>query len=150
MTINDKFGEQNEATYTKNIKKGIETKPYGYELIIDLQGCDVSKFTRRKLKLFFKELCELIQMQRCKLYFWDAIGIPIEKQQLSPHAEGISAVQFILTSSIVIHTLDLSKSVYINIFSCKSFNEKIALDFSKKWFSSTKYTLHHIKRGILK
>ena len=110
-------------------------KPYGYELIMDLHGCKVSKFTREDLKDFFIELCELIKMQRCELYFWDDVGVPVEEQQSSPHTKGTSAVQFILTSSIVIHTLDLMGAVYINIFSCNYFNEKVALEFTKKWFS---------------
>ena len=121
-------------------------KPYGYELIMDLHGCNVSKFTRKDLPIFFIELCELIKMQRCELHFWDDVGVPIEEQQTSPHTKGTSAVQFILTSSIVIHTLDLMGAVYINIFSCNYFNEKVALEFTKKWFSSTECTSHYIER----
>jgi S-adenosylmethionine/arginine decarboxylase-like enzyme len=51
-----------------------------------------------------------------------------------------------LTSSIVIHTLDLMAAVYINIFSCNYFNEKVALEFTKKWFSSNECTSHYIER----
>ena len=121
-------------------------KTYGYELIMDLHGCDASKFTRKDLTKFFIELCELIKMQRCELHFWDDIGVPVEEQQTSPHTKGTSAVQFILTSSIVIHTLDLMEAVYINIFSCNSFDEKAALEFTKEWFVSNDCTSHFIKR----
>jgi len=121
-------------------------KTYGYELIMDLHGCNASKFTREDLTKFFVELCELIKMQRCELHFWDDIGVPVEEQQTSPHTKGTSAVQFILTSSIVIHTLDLMEAVYINIFSCSSFDEKAALEFTKEWFVSNDCTSHFIKR----
>ncbi len=90
-------------------------KPYGYELIMDLYGCNVSKFTREEIRIFFIELCDLIKMQRRDLHFWDDVDTPINKQQTSPHTKGTSAVQFILINSIVIHTLDLKEDVYINI-----------------------------------
>ncbi len=110
--------------------------PYGFELIIDLHGCDVSKFNRASLDGYFEKLCKAIDMQKCERYFWDDVGLPEEEKQTSPHTKGSSAVQFILTSSIVIHTLDLSESVYVNIFSCKSFDEKAAEKITKEWFVS--------------
>lgn len=109
---------------------------YGKELIIDLHECDVSKFNRKGLRLYFKQLCELINMQRAKLVFWDDVGVPEEERQTLPHTKGTSAVQFILTSNVTIHTLDMLKSVYINIFSCKDFDHREALKFTKKYFGS--------------
>lgn len=135
--------KNNQETISKTNSK---RKPYGYELIMDLHDCDASKFIRKDLKKFFIELCELIKMQRCELHFWDDVGVPVEEQQTSPHTKGTSAVQFILTSSIVIHTLDLMGAVYINIFSCNYFSEKVALEFTKKWFASNDCTSHFIKR----
>ncbi len=134
--------KKGNATNLDNYKR----KPYGYELIMDLHNCDVSKFTREDISVFFVELCDLTKMQRRDLHFWDDLDTPIDEQQTSPHTKGTSAVQFILTSSIVIHTLDLKEDVYINIFSCKHFDEKVALDFCKKWFSSSDCISHYIKR----
>ncbi len=143
-------GNKKELMINSNSETSLDTsnarKPYGYELIMDLHGCNVSKFAREDLQDFFIEICELIKMQRGELHFWDDVGVPIEEQQTSPHTKGTSAVQFILTSSIVIHTLDLMGAVYINIFSCNYFNEKIALEFTKKWFSSKECISHYIKR----
>ena len=44
--------------------------------------------------------------------------------------------QFILTSTIVIHTLDLMRAVYVNIFSCKEFDAEAAGRFTASWFRS--------------
>jgi S-adenosylmethionine/arginine decarboxylase-like enzyme len=110
---------------------------YGKELIIDLYNCNVNHFNRKSLRKYFKELCVLIDMQRAKLVFWDDIGVPEEEKQTLPHTIGTSAVQFILTSNITIHTLDIMKRVYINIFSCKDFDSKIAEDFSKQYFGGS-------------
>ncbi len=108
---------------------------YGKELIIDIHNCDISKFTRKEIRKYFKELCKLIDMKADKLYWWDDRGVPPELSQTEAHTKGTSAVQFILTSNITIHTLDLLKNVYINIFSCKEFDAKIAEKFSQEWFN---------------
>ncbi len=108
---------------------------YGKELILDLHKCDVNQFNRKSLRKYFKELCILIDMQRSKLVFWDDIGVPEEEKQTLPHTKGTSAVQFILTSNVTVHTLDIMERVYINIFSCKDFDSKIAEEFTKKYFN---------------
>jgi S-adenosylmethionine/arginine decarboxylase-like enzyme len=116
---------------------GLMQGKYGIELILDLHGCDASKFTRASISEYFERLCILIDMQREELHFWDDEGVSEEDKQTSPHTQGTSAVQFILTSSIVIHTLDQLKAVYINIFSCKLFDPKVAEQFSTDWFGAT-------------
>lgn len=119
---------------------------YGSELILDLHGCDPTRFTRESLKNFFRELCKLIDMRRAKLCWWDDYGLPPEKRQTLPHLKGTSAVQFILTSNITIHTLDELKAVYINIFSCKPFDAKAAKKFSEKWFGGKSVTFVEVIR----
>ena len=121
-------------------------KPYGYELILDLHGCDPDTFNRASIEDFFRKLCKQIKMTRCDLHFWDDVGVPPEEQQTSPHTKGTSAVQFILTSTIVIHTLDLTGAVYLNIFSCKEFDKDKAEAFSKEWFKADKCRSHFIER----
>ena len=122
------------------------TQKYGIELILDLHGCDISNFNRVSIRNYFKQLCKLIDMQRCELHFWDDEGLPEEERQTSPHTQGTSAVQFILTSSIVIHTLDQLKAVYINIFSCKEFDPSIVERFTVDWFSAKQCTARFLER----
>lgn len=121
-------------------------EPYGKELILDLHECDARRFTRSSIKEFFVELCELIDMERCDLHFWDDLGVPVEEQQTDPKTKGTSAVQFILTSTIVIHTLDLMRAVYINIFSCDEFDTDAAARFTADWFGSTDWTANVVAR----
>jgi len=110
------------------------TQPYGQELVLDLNGCDVSLFNRTDLTRFFALLCERIDMKREALYFWDDVGVPPEECQTEPHAKGTSAVQFILTSTIVLHALDLTGKVFINVFSCKTFDAADAESFCAEFF----------------
>lgn len=121
-------------------------KPYGYELIMDLHGCDASKFNRTSLDNYFEEVCKAIDMKRCELYFWDDVGLPPEKRQTLPHTKGTSAVQFILTSTIVVHTLDILGAVYVNIFACKPFERKVAEELTKEWFGANGCRTHFIER----
>src|SRR5258708_40329423 len=120
--------------------------PYGYELILDMHSCDTERFNRPALDAFFSELCDLIDMEKCVVHFWDDVDVSLEDQQTSAHTKGTSAVCFILTSSIVIHTLDILESVYINIFSCKEFDATAAEQFTTEWFRSASCKATFIQR----
>ncbi len=121
-------------------------KPYGFELIMDLHGCDAGKFTRRSIEEYMKAVCKAIDMKREDLHFWDYEGVPEEELPKESHLLGTSAVQFITTSNIVIHTLDLLKAVYVNIFTCKPFDEKVAEKITKEWFGANGCRTHFIER----
>lgn len=123
------------------------SKPYGYELILDLEGCDVKTFNRREIDKYFAMLCNEINMQRCERFWWDDVNVPENEKQTSPHTKGTSAVQFILTSSIVIHTLELTGQAFVNIFSCKSFDSKAAVKMTMRFFHGELKQCHWLKRG---
>jgi S-adenosylmethionine/arginine decarboxylase-like enzyme len=107
---------------------------YGYELIINASGCDPAVMTRKKLEQFIAELCERIDMNRALVpYFWDEEnGGATDK----PHLKGVSAFQFIETSNVVIHTLTALEVVFLNIFSCKEFDQRTVEDYVKKFFGA--------------
>ena len=121
-------------------------KRYGKELILDLHFCDQTTFTRDSIKKYFVGLCKNIEMKRAKLTWWDDHNVPEDERQTAPHLKGISAVQFIITSNIVIHTLDLLGAVYINIFSCKDFDAEVAKEFSANWFKGNIVNSYEIDR----
>ncbi len=108
-------------------------KNYGKELVLDLHECDFGRATKKQLEVFFVDLCNQIDMQRESLYFW---GYDTERsyKKAPPHLKGTSAIQFITTSNITVHTLDELKKVYINIFSCKDFSSSIAKEICLKHF----------------
>ena len=120
---------------------------YGKELILDLHGCDSAKFNRQDLQDYFEGLCELIDMERCDLHFWDDVGLAKDERQVDPKTKGTSAVQFILTSTIVIHTLDLMDAAYVNVFSCKPFDADEAAAFTAKWFDSSDWKATVVARN---
>ncbi len=121
-------------------------KIYGYELILDLHGCDVSKFTRKSIEEYMVTICEAIGMEREDLHFWDYEGVPEEEIPKDSHLLGTTAVQFITTSNIVIHTLELLKAAYVNIFSCKKYETELAEKITREWFGATESKTHFIER----
>ncbi len=118
---------------------------YGMELVMDLHECDHTLFNRQSLTTFFVELCKHIDMEREALHFWEYSARLKEKQP--PHLKGISAVQFIQTSNITIHTLDDLHRVYVNIFSCREFDVGKAVDFTTKYFGAGWCGHHSFERS---
>ena len=120
---------------------------YGKELILDMHDVKNTKlFTRRGIKKFMIELCDLIDMKREDLHFWDELYTPKEYRFTEEHLIGTSAIQFITTSNITIHTLDVMCRAYINIFTCKPFDAKIATKFCVKYFDGKLISKHVIDR----
>ena len=127
-------------------ERSLGENDYGLELVLDLHDCDRDTFTREAIERYFLDLCKLIDMEPCALHFWDDTDVPESERQTNPKTKGTSAVQFILTSSIVIHTLDLLRAVYLNIFSCKCFDSDAAAKFSAEAFGSKDWSARVLRR----
>jgi S-adenosylmethionine/arginine decarboxylase-like enzyme len=114
---------------------------YGMELIMDLHECDITKFRRKNLDSFFSSLCEIAKMTPVgKPKYW-------KESSNEPHLKGYSGVQFIKTSDIIIHTLDITHDAYINFFSCKDFDVPEVINFIQEHFSVGFFHYNVIKRG---
>lgn len=119
---------------------------YGLSLVIDLHNCNPARFNRVDIDDYFEQLCALINMEQCERFWWDDVDVPEAEWQTEPQLKGTSAVQFILTSSIVIHTLDELKMVYLDVFSCKMFDSGVVAVFSAKFFEGKIIQCKTIKR----
>lgn len=62
----------------------------------------------------------------------------------APHTAGYSLLQFIETSSITGHFSELTNAVYLNIFSCKPFDARVAAKFAQTFFGAKR-----IRRRVL-
>jgi len=120
----------------KREKGMLPQTPYGMELVLDLHDCDPTMFTRGNLTQFFIDLCTLLEMKRADLHFWDYEDHPQYKNIAPPHLKGTTAVQFISTSNITIHTLDDLRRVYLNIFTCREFEPTLAIEFCTDYFDA--------------
>lgn len=119
---------------------------YGKEVLLDCYGCRVDLFDRRSLRKFFNQLVELLGMEKGDLYFWDDVGVPEAEKQTKFETTGTSAVQFILTSNITVHTLDKLARVYVNVFSCKDFPTSDLTEYVQNFFWADKVRVHEVYR----
>ncbi|MBN3039128.1 MAG: S-adenosylmethionine decarboxylase [Candidatus Omnitrophica bacterium] len=111
----------------------MKKKIYGYELILDLDGCDKGVLTsRKKLQEYVDRLCKLINMEKYGKTLLPYFG------ENAAFTKGFSLVQLIETSSITGHFSDLWGRAYINIFSCRKFDHKLAKKFTLQFFKAKK------------
>jgi len=112
---------------------------YGKELILDLHNCNKELMNKETIEVYFKELCNLIDMEAVKAEYWvEDEGMNKAEYDANPHLQGTSAVQFIKTSNITIHTISGLGNVYLNIFSCKDFDARLAEGFSIAFWEGQK------------
>lgn len=92
---------------------------FGKHLIVNIEGCCKQLKSIDFWKNWYSELLTLIDMK------------PFGKLTIAEFGEndllGISAVQLIYTSSITMHTYYKTMSVYLDVFSCKEYDEKKVL-----------------------
>lgn len=111
---------------------------YGKHLILTARGCDEALLEKPKVAEFMTQLVDQIDMV--------AFGDPIVERFGKGVQTGISAVQLIETSAIVIHTNDQARDMYLDVFSCKTFDEHDVVDFVKTYFNPAKYNYQVLMR----
>ena len=117
---------------TNQISNGVK-KIYGKELILDLFECD-PKIIRSKKKIleYSNKICNLIKMKKYGKPTCERFGFGKD------FTAGFSLVQLIESSLVSGHFSELWSKVYINIFSCKNFDDKKAAAFTEKFFKAKK------------
>ena len=115
---------------------------WGWELVVDLKGCDKAFITdSKRIKEFVAELVESIDMK--------AYGKPLLKDFANhdPTKGGYTLVQMIETSSITGHFVSATGDAYLNIFSCKHFDMTVAMNVIKKYFKPEDHRFSMLNRG---
>ncbi len=120
---------------------------YGYSSVLDVVDCDPATFTRESIETFLATLCRVIDMEREDLHFWDYEDDPEGYAAAPAHLRGVSAIQFIKTSGIVIHTLDDLKVVFIDLFSCKQYDPNVVWNAVEKHFGGKVRSCQTFERG---
>ncbi len=120
-----------EASADVNTFLESRTQVFGWELQLDLYECDeFSISNEEKIQNFGLELCKVIDMIPYGPAHTPYFG---ENSEIT---KGYSLLQFIETSSITGHFSEGTGAAYLNIFSCKTFDAKLAEDFSVKYFNA--------------
>jgi len=114
---------------------GVEA--FGPHLVLDGSGCKLARLICPSLALEFLEaMPRLIHMT------------PIMPPFITRNREGVSGIVLIAESHISIHTMPEILGFHLDIFSCKAFNQKKAISFTKKFFGATGSRRRLFNRGL--
>jgi S-adenosylmethionine/arginine decarboxylase-like enzyme len=111
--------------------------PWGMMTVIDLHDCERSRLADPDtIRRFVPDVIEAIGMV--------AHG-PLHIERFGEgDLEGWSAMQFIETSSLTIHTDEFGDRCYVDVFSCKPFEPELAAAIAVKHFGGwPKLTVLH-------
>lgn len=100
---------------------------YGKHLVLTAKSCNDDLLSVGKMKAFLATLVKEIDMV--------AYGEPIAARFGQGIEEGISAVQLIETSAITIHTNDMAREMYLDVFSCKGYKVSSVLKVLQQYFA---------------
>ncbi|MEN8803848.1 MAG: S-adenosylmethionine decarboxylase [Thiogranum sp.] len=105
-----------------------KSNTWGQHLILDMADCNENISRKESLRSFVTELVDAIDMV--------AYGEPIVEHFAthSQEAAGYSLVQLIETSAISAHFSDHNRDVYLDVFSCKPFDNDIVVQVADKYF----------------
>jgi S-adenosylmethionine/arginine decarboxylase-like enzyme len=115
---------------------------WGYHLMLDCSGCSLDSITSKQvIKKFVSELVSAIDMT--------AVGDPwIERTAIGiPDKEGFSLYQLIVTSNISAHFVDQHRQIYLDVFSCKEFNQETVKHVVEKYFMPSRIKLNFLYRN---
>ena len=114
---------------------------WGYHLILDCHACHVPSIqSKENVYNWITGLVRAIDME--------PIGEPrIEYTAAEfPDKAGFTAIQVIVTSSIVAHFVDSTGDVYIDVFSCKSFDNDTVIATIKNAFLPKRIRTNYLTR----
>ena len=114
---------------------------WGYHLILDCHACHVPNIqSKENVYNWITGLVRAIDME--------PIGEPrIEYTAAEfPDKAGFTAIQVIVTSSIVAHFVDSTGDVYIDVFSCKPFDNDTVIATIKNAFLPKRIRTNYLTR----
>jgi S-adenosylmethionine/arginine decarboxylase-like enzyme len=100
---------------------------YGKHMLLHMVNCNENITSIQAVKEFITQLVmdiDMVPFGECHCYRFG------EGEEI-----GLSAVQLIYTSSITMHTNDLYREGYLDVFSCKDFSENQVNESVKQVFS---------------
>jgi hypothetical protein len=116
-----------------------QKKAWGYHLIVDAAHCDPDAIRSKKtIAAFARELVKEIKMV--------AFGAPQIHRFGCGRLEGYTMIQLIETSNISAHFDEYTNAVYLDVFSCKAFDQHVALEVFNKYFTPEQNKVRFLKR----
>ncbi len=104
------------------------SEAFGQHLVVDAAGCNHKIGDRDAIAAFAADLVRAIDMKAYGAPWIEHFGHDL------PKASGYTLVQLIETSNVTAHFCDHSGEAYIDVFSCKTFDESVALEVIDRHF----------------
>jgi len=117
---------------------------FGHELLIDCYGC--KEDACGDLDHCYNFLDKLVPAIKMKKQAPPQVFRTDSK--LFPDKAGLSGWVALVESSIVIHTLSRTDFISIDVYTCGKLNQKLVLDFVKKYFKPKRIEKQYVERGI--
>ena len=115
-------------------------KAWGQHLVLDAKNCNPEKIRDADhIKEFAKTLVKAIDMK--------AYGDPQIVMFGTGRVKGYTLVQLIETSNITCHFAEEDNSVYLDLFSCKSFSTNKAIGVFLTYFEPERISTRVLQRG---
>lgn len=118
---------------------------FGKELILDLKDCKGEINNKDYLQLFVNELLDKIKMKKIGKTIFSYFE-PTEFN-IKNDLVGFTVLQILSLSSLSIHICDISRTMYINIFTCGDLIEETVIEIIHKYFQPIIINKQIIIRG---
>ena len=129
-------GRTGIRTSRRSTRVSAETALWGLATSIDIYQCNARTIRdAEKIKQFVAELCDLIEMKR----FGETQVVHFGEEE---RVAGYSMVQLIETSLISAHFANMTNAVYLDVFSCKTYDPDMVAEFARKFFGGSRCITH--------
>jgi len=119
----------------------MDKKSWGWHLSVDAGGCNLEKISDpENIHKFVEQLVTDIDMV--------AYGAPQIVRFGSGDKEGYTLVQLIETSNINAHFAEDLRAVFLDVFSCKEFQNDIVLNLIGEYFDAESFDISFSTRGV--
>ena len=117
-----------------------EAEYWGVSSCINLYDCELALMQNADvIRKFVILLCDRIKMRRYGetrvVFFGD-----------EPRVQGFSMTQLIETSLISAHFADVSRAIYLDVFSCATYDPQDTAQFAAEYFKADHYTFEVVYR----
>ena len=120
--------------------EGVENRVWGIASSIDIYEADPARIRDADvIRRFVIELCDRIKMKR----FGETQVVHFGEEE---RVAGYSMVQLIETSLISAHFANLTNTVYLDVFSCKTYDPEAVRGFAEGYFGGKRSVLHVVER----
>ncbi len=120
------------------------SKIFGQELLLDAYNCKGYINKKDCIQLFIDELVLKSGMKKKG----ETIFEYFENTDYNRERDivGYSVIQIISLSNITLHINEISKSIYLNFFTCGDLNPELVVDIFKKYFDPLHFRISILER----